>query len=206
MNTGEVLSLQQLQQQRYSLLRNQQLQQFRLNQLRQQQQQQQQNRFQAALRPASGQLKQQSTQRQQQQRIQFQQQQQQQPQQQYGAPQPQKPQQPINHYGPPATPQQFNPAPEQPQQPEQNFDADSETEDVEGPSVAVANSVNNGQYYILAEDNTLQRVVYMTSQTEDDRRNNGFTAQLQYAPVEPIRDPIYAYDAQGQLVRIYNKW
>lgn len=45
----------------------------------------------------------------------------------------------------------------------------------------------------------------MTSQTEDDRRNNGFTAQLRYSPVEPIKDPVYGYNEQGQLVRIYKK-
>lgn len=91
---------------------------------------------------------------------------------------------------------------------------EAETEDPEtesddnagdGPVIAIANANTNGQYYILAKDNTLQRVVYMTTQTEDDIINDGFTAQLRYAPVEPIRDPIYAYDAQGQLVKIYNK-
>lgn len=35
-----------------------------------------------------------------------------------------------------------------------------------------------GQYYMLLRDNTLQRVVFMTSQTEEDRLNNGFSAQL----------------------------
>lgn len=80
-----------------------------------------------------------------------------------------------------------------------------ENEDNEGPNVAIANSVSNGQYYILGQDNTLQRVIYMTSQTEEDLRRNGFTAQLRYEPVQPIRDPIYAYDAQGHLVKVYNK-
>lgn len=78
-------------------------------------------------------------------------------------------------------------------------------EDSEGPTIAIANSVSNGQYYILGQDNTLQRVIYMTSQTEEDLRRNGFTAQLRYEPVQPIRDPIYAYDDQGHLVKVYNK-
>lgn len=69
--------------------------------------------------------------------------------------------------------------------------------------IAVANA--NGRYYLLGKDNTLQRVVYQTVQTEDDRTNNGFTAHLHYSPVEPIRDPIYGYDDEGHLVRIYNK-
>lgn len=78
-------------------------------------------------------------------------------------------------------------------------------EDNDGPTVSIANAVSNGQYYILGQDNTLQRVIYMTSQTEEDLRRNGFTAQLRYEPVQPIRDPIYAYDNQGHLVKVYNK-
>lgn len=76
-------------------------------------------------------------------------------------------------------------------------------DDNDGPVIAVANA--NGQYYILGKDNTLQRVVYETTQTEDDILNNGFTAQLRYTPVEPIVDPVYGYDDQGHLIRIYNK-
>lgn len=121
----------------------------------------------------------------------------------YGPPQPQ------GIYPPPSQPDQQYAAPQQPDQPEaenNTEDADEsedETELVDGPAVSVANAVsNNGQYYILGEDNVLQRVVYMTAR---DQRTNGFTAKLQYAPVEPIRDPIYSYDQFGQLVRIYNK-
>lgn len=81
---------------------------------------------------------------------------------------------------------------------------DAEPEDTTDPTViAVSNA--SGQYYILGKDNTLQRVVYEAIQTEDDAANNGFTAQLRYSPVEPIRDPVYGYDDQGQLVRIFNK-
>nr|XP_019548268.2 RNA polymerase II degradation factor 1-like [Aedes albopictus]XP_029713365.1 RNA polymerase II degradation factor 1-like [Aedes albopictus] len=70
--------------------------------------------------------------------------------------------------------------------------------------IAVANSFA-GQYYVLGPDNNLQRVMYATSQSDDDRRNMGFTAQLRYSQVEPIRGPVYAYNEQGQLVRIYKK-
>lgn len=81
---------------------------------------------------------------------------------------------------------------------------DSEDEDTTDPTiVAVSNA--SGQYYILGKDNTLQRVVYEAIQTEDDAANNGFTAQLRYSPVEPIRDPVYGYDDDGQLIRIFNK-
>lgn len=89
---------------------------------------------------------------------------------------------------------------------QENFDQREVVEEVEAESgdsaIAVANS---GQYYVLAPDNTLQRVTFYTRQTEDDRRTNGFTAELRYAPVAPIRDPIYAYNEQGQLVKVYNK-
>lgn len=81
---------------------------------------------------------------------------------------------------------------------------DEPEDDTTDPTViAVSNA--SGQYYILGKDNTLQRVVYEATQTEDDIVNNGFTARLRYSPVEPIRDPVYGYDASGQLVRIYNK-
>lgn len=218
LNTGEIVPLQLLDAQknyRINSLRVQQQQQQRQVQPQQQQYQFGQfNQFnggiQAPSRGSFGQIKQQSqfvpslSPAQQQQQSQAQQQQFQPPQQQYGPPQPQF--QPQQQYGPPQ-PQQYYPQPAPGQnvnfEPEQNEDAEEVQQ--QGPVIAVANAGVNGQYYILAEDNTLQRVVYMTSQTEDDKRSNGFTAQLRYAPVEPIRDPIYAYDSQGQLVKIYNK-
>lgn len=165
-----------------------------------------------------------------QQTIQFAQKQEQQPAQAYGPPD-----EPQVVYGPPATAatpdQQYGPPqtrqPKQPEAADANADDDEDEDDddsepeqftneteteqnsgaIGGPSVSVANAFanNNGQYYILGEDNRLQRVVYMTRQTAKDREQNGFSARLQYAPVEPIRDPIYAYDAAGQLVRIYNR-
>lgn len=82
-------------------------------------------------------------------------------------------------------------------------DDDEEVDTTDPTVIAVANA--NGQYYILSKDNTLQRVVYRTEQTNDDTINNGFTAHLRYSLVEPIRDPIYGYDDQGHLIRIYNK-
>lgn len=62
-----------------------------------------------------------------------------------------------------------------------------------------------GQYYILAPDNTLQRVMYGIIKTEDDIKNKGFTAELKYSPVEPIKDPVYGYNAMGQLIKLYKK-
>lgn len=115
--------------------------------------------------------------------------------------------QPQDIYGPPETPA-TTVEPEAEQVTDEIVATEREVEEVEGdgdnvdPSIAVANS---GQYYVLAPDNTLQKVTFYTRQTEDDRRTNGFTAELRYAPVQPIRDPIYAYNEQGQLVQVYNK-
>lgn len=112
--------------------------------------------------------------------------------------------QPKDIYGaPPAPTTTVDPEAEQVTE---EFVNEREVEEVEGenvdPSIAVANS---GQYYVLAPDNTLQKVTFYTRQTEEDRRNNGFTAELRYAPVQPIREPIYAYNEQGQLVQVYNR-
>lgn len=115
----------------------------------------------------------------------------------------QQEQQPQDTYGAP-TAQTTTVEPEAEQVTEE-FVNEREPEEVDNenvdPSIAVANS---GQYYVLAPDNTLQKVTFYTRQTEDDRRSNGFTAELRYAPVQPIRDPIYAYNDQGQLVKVYN--
>ncbi|XP_052861099.1 uncharacterized protein LOC128268119 [Anopheles cruzii] len=129
-------------------------------------------------------------------------------------PVPQQPRQsvPAESYGPPEQEEQV---PEEPSVTTQATDAaqdngdgsvnEDEYEDDAGRTVvAIANGVS-GQYYILSPDNTLQRVMYTASQTDDDRLVNGFSAQLKYSPVEPISDPVYGYDEQGQLVRIYKK-
>ncbi|XP_059622914.1 pro-resilin-like [Phlebotomus argentipes] len=95
---------------------------------------------------------------------------------------------PQREYGAPATRQQSE-----------------EDQEDEEPSVVVAKAASSGQYYVLSPDNTLQRVMFLTRQTEEDRRRNGFTAQLRYSPVQPITDPVYVYNEQGQLVRVFNK-
>lgn len=116
-----------------------------------------------------------------------------------------------NLYGPSMGVQNPNPnlqpvAPASPLPPSPNGDdnnGDDDNDPTDPTIIAAANA--NGQYYILSKDNTLQRVVYRTQQTKDDSINNGFTAHLRYSLVEPIRDPIYGYDDQGHLVRVYNK-
>ncbi|XP_050081199.1 uncharacterized protein LOC126568725 [Anopheles maculipalpis] len=116
---------------------------------------------------------------------------------------------PAETYGPPEQeeePQQPEEQPvttEQPQVPQDESEDDYD-ENTGRTVVAVSNSFS-GQYYILAPDNTLQRVVFSTMVTDEDRQVNGFSAQLKYSPVDPIRDPVYTYDEQGQLVRIYKK-
>lgn len=127
--------------------------------------------------------------------------------------QPQQPQQlPAQTYGTPDQDSEEQPEevlPTTTVQPESDDDddqdqddQDEQTDDAGRTVVAVANAFS-GQYYILGADNTLQRVTYATSQDDEDLRNMGFTAQLRYAPVEPITGPVYAYNEQGQLVRIY---
>lgn len=66
-------------------------------------------------------------------------------------------------------------------------------------------TVSKGQYYILTEGNNLQKVSFETKQSNKDIQDNTFTAELKYQPVEPIADPVYAYNKQGQLVRILRK-
>lgn len=110
--------------------------------------------------------------------------------------------QPHEIYGAPPAPVETTIEPESEPVTEENL-VETEAEEVEDgnvdlPSIAIANS---GQYYVLGQDNTLQKVTF---NTQRDSQTNGFSAQLRYAPVEPIRDPIYAYNAQGQLVKVYN--
>lgn len=115
--------------------------------------------------------------------------------------------QPHQAYGPPQQEQAVTEVPDYSEEEEDHTETEAEddAEEDDEPVIAVANAATNGQYYVLGQNNLLQKVVFMTSQTEDDRRNNGFTAQLRYSPVEPIKDPVYGYNEQGQLVRIYKK-
>lgn len=116
--------------------------------------------------------------------------------------------QPAQTYGVPDQDDTDQETEEQPEDaiqttPQPDADDDEDDQNTDGRTVlAVANSFS-GQYYILGTDNTLQRVTYATSQSDDDIRKMGFTAQLRYAPVEPITGPVYAYNEEGQLVRIY---
>lgn len=115
--------------------------------------------------------------------------------------------QPTQSYGAPDKDQDLPEEPEPTSVPDSDNDDENDNQKEQDPAgdrpvVAIANSFS-GQYYVLGPDSTLQRVMYATSESDDDRRNMGFTAQLRYSQVEPIRGPVYAYNEQGQLVRIY---
>ncbi|KAH8413595.1 hypothetical protein KR222_001414, partial [Zaprionus bogoriensis] len=60
-------------------------------------------------------------------------------------------------------------------------------------------SISTGRYYIISDDNKLQRVVYRTAQKA---AGEDFTAQLRYSAVGELQDPVYKYNAQGQLQRV----
>lgn len=80
------------------------------------------------------------------------------------------------------------------------FQEEQEETEQEDPNVAIATAIARGQYYVLQPDGGLQRVLYKTTQTEEEWKNNAFSAKLVYQPVEPITAPIYTYNAP--LVRI----
>jgi hypothetical protein len=92
-------------------------------------------------------------------------------------------------YGPPRTniPSVNDPQPQVPQtddEPELSTEEPESDENDENdePVIAVSNSedVQQGQYYILLPDNSLQKVRFATGQTAEDRQLNGFSAQLRY--------------------------
>lgn len=58
--------------------------------------------------------------------------------------------------------------------------------------------VQRGIYYLYHPDGLLQKIVYTT---KADVQNTGFSAQLKYQDVEPLKDPIYTYDPETQLLR-----
>lgn len=59
-------------------------------------------------------------------------------------------------------------------------------------------NIKTGRYYVISPDNKLQRVIYRTAQ----RAGEDFTAQLKYSSVGELQDPVYKYNAQGQLQRL----
>lgn len=58
--------------------------------------------------------------------------------------------------------------------------------------------MQQGVYYIYHPSGLLQRIVYST---KNDVENMGYTAQLKYQDVEPIREPIYTYDPNTYVLQ-----
>lgn len=82
---------------------------------------------------------------------------------------------------------------------------DPET-DADSPNTAISTAIaageTTGQYFILQPDGRLQKVVYMTAEDKTDDKNAAYVANLMYETVEPLRGPIYSYNAENQLVRL----
>lgn len=55
-----------------------------------------------------------------------------------------------------------------------------------------------GIYYIYHPTGLLQKIAYST---KSDVENMGYTAQLKYQDVEPIKEPIYTYDPNTYAVQ-----
>lgn len=63
-------------------------------------------------------------------------------------------------------------------------------------------SIREGRYFIISQDNKLQRVTYSSEQNGNDE---DFTARLSYSTVGQLKDPVYRYNSQGQLERVLKK-
>ncbi|KAH8374403.1 hypothetical protein KR200_000991, partial [Drosophila serrata] len=60
-------------------------------------------------------------------------------------------------------------------------------------------SIKEGRYFIISQDNKLQRVTFSSEQNGSDE---DFTARLSYSTVGKLKDPVYRYNSQGQLERV----
>ncbi|XP_023304091.2 putative uncharacterized protein DDB_G0294196 [Lucilia cuprina] len=65
--------------------------------------------------------------------------------------------------------------------------------------------IAQGQYFVVNPDHSIQKVKFTTKKSEDETKQNDFTAELKYTKVGEINDPLYKYTAEGQLVRIVKK-
>lgn len=73
---------------------------------------------------------------------------------------------------------------------------------------------DSGLYYVLLPDGRLQKVTYVTMPVEEtvgkfqveprtkDQNVHGYSANIKYQDVEPIRGPVYAYNP-APLIRIF---
>ncbi|KAH8308641.1 hypothetical protein KR059_000024, partial [Drosophila kikkawai] len=60
-------------------------------------------------------------------------------------------------------------------------------------------NIREGRYFIISQDNKLQRVTFSSEQNGNDE---DFTARLSYSTVGQLKDPVYRYNSQGQLERL----
>ncbi|KAH8254547.1 hypothetical protein KR032_010771, partial [Drosophila birchii] len=60
-------------------------------------------------------------------------------------------------------------------------------------------SIREGRYFIISQDNKLQRVTFSSEQNGNDE---DFTARLSYSTVGQLQDPVYRYNTQGQLEKV----
>uniref|UniRef100_A0A1I8P8T8 DUF4794 domain-containing protein n=1 Tax=Stomoxys calcitrans TaxID=35570 RepID=A0A1I8P8T8_STOCA len=65
--------------------------------------------------------------------------------------------------------------------------------------------ITQGQYFVVNPDQTIQKVQFTTKQSDQEAETNDFTAELKYTKVGELKDPLYKYNAEGQLVRIVKK-
>lgn len=65
--------------------------------------------------------------------------------------------------------------------------------------------IAQGQYFVVNPDHSIQKVKFTTKKSDDETKQNDFTAELKYTKVGEINDPLYKYTAEGQLVRIVKK-
>lgn len=68
-----------------------------------------------------------------------------------------------------------------------------------------ADKITQGQYFVVNPDQSIQKVQFTTKQTEEESKDNNFSAELKYTKVGELKDPLYKYNAEGQLVRIVKK-
>lgn len=68
-----------------------------------------------------------------------------------------------------------------------------------------ADKISQGQYFVVNPDNSIQKVQFTTKQNQQEENQNNFTAELKYTKVGQLQDPLYKYNADGQLVRIVKK-
>lgn len=102
-----------------------------------------------------------------------------------------------------ATTVKYNTVTEQPFATDNSTEPESEQINVERNKDRLTEGTDDsftqqGVYYIYHPTGLLQKIAYSTT---SDVENMGYTAQLKYQDVEPIKDPIYTYDPNTFVVK-----